>query len=371
MVRLTSDRGSNFVASMSKAMCEVFGIEKNSATSWRPMSMGLVERFNGTLKALLKEYAEETGSNWHKGIQDYAFAYNTTVHSATGYTPFHLMHGWEAKVPYDLLVEGRGESGFVDVETYRNTMVNALEDCWAEARRNMGERDRVRQWNLASVARRTNGVPKYEVGERVWIYKPFVSKGESKAIRQLWWGPHPIVEKISDMVYVVARENRDDVVHVDRLKKYKTLDGDGPRQRYEARVRAEGEEEEKEGAEEEVEEEEKEEARGLEGRVEDEEDVDEEVVEEDDPAGDGEVLPDEDVRGREEEENEYEVEEVMDKQVLRSSGRLGPGRKVRYLVKWKNWGDEHNSWEAAEHLAGSRELVDEFEERAEARGDRI
>ena len=78
----------------------------------------------------------------------------------------------------------------------------------------------------------------------------------------------------------------------------------------------------------------------------------------------------EDLRAKEEAENEYEVEEIVDKQVLRTSSRLGPKVRVRYLVKWKNWGDDHNSWESLENLAGAMETVEEFEERLAARGDR-
>ena len=79
MTRLTSDRGSNFMADVSKAMCDLWGIDKHATTAWRPEANGLVERFNGTLKAMLKEYSEEQGSSWHKGIHDYLFAYNTSA----------------------------------------------------------------------------------------------------------------------------------------------------------------------------------------------------------------------------------------------------------------------------------------------------
>ena len=40
------------------------------------------------------------------------------MHSVTGYTPFHLIHGWEARVPYDLLVEAKEKARFVSVEEY-------------------------------------------------------------------------------------------------------------------------------------------------------------------------------------------------------------------------------------------------------------
>ena len=62
--------------------------------------------------------------------------------------------------------------------------------------------------------------------------------------------------------------------------------------------------------------------------------------------------------------------QILDKRTTRESGRLGGGTTVRYLVKWKNWGDEHNSWERLENLEGSMALVEEYEERRAARGER-
>ena len=85
----------------------------------------------------------------------------------------------------------------------------------------------------------------------------------------------------------------------------------------------------------------------------------------------GNVVSDEDVRGREEEEGVYEVAETLDKHVTPESGRLVPREVVRYLVRWKNRGDEANSWERLENLSGCLELVKEFEERLAARGDRM
>ena len=363
MTRLTSDRGSNFVADLSKAMCEAWGVDKRTTTAWRPQANGLVERFNGTLKTLLKEYAEETGRAWHTGIKDYVYAYNTTVHTSTGFTPFHLMHGWEARVPYDLLVEGRGASGFVEVERYRENMVNAIEECWSEARRTMSEKDRVRQWNVATAARMVNGVPTFEVGDMVWLYKPFLSRGESKGVRQLWFGPYEVKEKVpGGMVYVIDKDGVEDTVHVDRLKKYKTLDQSAPQRRYERMLEAEEREREKEGVEEK-----KGESDGSGKESEGDSDG---SGESDDEESESEEDVDEDKRAKEEQEGVYEVEEILDKRTTRESGRLGGRTTVRYLVKWKNWGDEHNSWERLENLEGSMALVEEFEEKRAARGER-
>ena len=73
-------------------------IDRHQNTAWRPQATGLVERFNGTLKTMLKEYAEEVGPRWVDGLGAHVFVYNTTVHEATGYTPFFMMHGREARM---------------------------------------------------------------------------------------------------------------------------------------------------------------------------------------------------------------------------------------------------------------------------------
>ena len=52
-------------------------------------------------------------------------------------------------------------------------------------------------------------------------------------------------------------------------------------------------------------------------------------------------------------EKEYEVEEILDRQERRS--------KTRYLVKWKGYTVEENTWEGLENLKNAMEKIEEFE----------
>jgi len=52
-------------------------------------------------------------------------------------------------------------------------------------------------------------------------------------------------------------------------------------------------------------------------------------------------------------EKEYEVEEILDRQERRG--------KTRYLVKWKGYTVEENTWEELENLKNAMEKVEEFE----------
>ena len=52
------------------------------------------------------------------------------------------------------------------------------------------------------------------------------------------------------------------------------------------------------------------------------------------------------------EEEEYEVEAVLDSRIYRG--------KFQYLVKWKGYGDVHNSWEPESNVANAPKLVARF-----------
>ena len=84
MVKVTTDRGGNFVSQLASVVLELWGVDKHNSTSWRPQTNGLVERFNGTMKTLMKEYVEDVGSSWSQGLGWYMFAYRllTFLHNA-------------------------------------------------------------------------------------------------------------------------------------------------------------------------------------------------------------------------------------------------------------------------------------------------
>ena len=50
----------------------------------------------------------------------------------------------------------------------------------------------------------------------------------------------------------------------------------------------------------------------------------------------------------------YEVESVVD------SRRFGRSKNLQYRIQWKGYGPDHDTWEPAENLEGSSELIEEF-----------
>ena len=66
---------------------------------------GLVERFNQTLKAMLRRTAREEGKDWDKLLPYLLFAYREVPQSSTGFSPFELLYGRPVRGPLDVLRE--------------------------------------------------------------------------------------------------------------------------------------------------------------------------------------------------------------------------------------------------------------------------
>ena len=68
---------------------------------YRPQTNGLTERFNRTLEEMLSKFVNTQLSNWDDLLQAAVFAYNTSVHSSTGFTPFEMVHGFNPRMPIE------------------------------------------------------------------------------------------------------------------------------------------------------------------------------------------------------------------------------------------------------------------------------
>lgn len=346
MRRLTTDRGSNFVSKLVEEFCKALEIEQHKTTAWRPTANSLVERYNGELKQRLMTYCEENGKKWPGKTDDWACAHNTTVHAMTGHTPFFLMHGREMPMAYDWLLKARGKDEPQSIYEYRTHMVRTLEDSYAAARANQGDKEHERRVRLDTVVKVTNPPPQFKEGDRVLLQARHRLPGEKKDATRVWRGPYRVLEKVSDVTYVILKEGREDEVHVDRLKRWKP-----PGDLRERDKRAREAMEEDSSSEESVGEVDVwEDDEPAESKGEDDEEADEAE----------EALEDEDVRAQEEEKNEYEVEQVLESRLVDTESRVAPGKRREFLIKWKNWGGEHNSWEKEANLEMARDAVKQF-----------
>ena len=72
---IVSDQGSNFMSKLMAQLYEQLGISKIKTSIYHPQANGLVERFNGTLKAMLKKFVGEHVQAWDRYLPYLLFAY--------------------------------------------------------------------------------------------------------------------------------------------------------------------------------------------------------------------------------------------------------------------------------------------------------
>ena len=101
--QLHSDQGCQFESLLLSKVCKLLELQKSHATAYHPQSDGSVERWNRTLLQSLSTMVEDHPEDWDECVRKVCMEYNTSLHPTTGFTPFYLMFGHQAKLPVELL----------------------------------------------------------------------------------------------------------------------------------------------------------------------------------------------------------------------------------------------------------------------------
>ena len=100
-----SDQGSQFLSGVMKEFSRLLLINQMVTTPYHQMCNGLVERFNGTLKAMVKRMCAERPKDWDRYLPAFLFAYREVPQESLGFAPFELLCGRTVRGPRSILKE--------------------------------------------------------------------------------------------------------------------------------------------------------------------------------------------------------------------------------------------------------------------------
>ena len=213
---IVSDRGSQFVSEIMKEVHRLLSIKGSTTTPYHAQANGLVERFNGTLKSMIKKLCLEQPKQWDRYMPALLFAYRETPQESTKFSPFELLYGRTVRGPMQVLkkcwTEEEIDPQVRTTAEYVTDLRNRMEETCELAREHL-QKAKVRQ--AAYFNRRTKD-RSLNTEDKVLVLLP----EKQNKLRLTWRGPYPVEKKINAVDYLINIDGKQRVYHINLLKRY-------------------------------------------------------------------------------------------------------------------------------------------------------
>ena len=212
-----SDQGTQFTAEVTQQIWKTCGVKSLTSSPYHPQTNGLCERFNGTLKQMLKSF---TGAykDWERFLPHLLFAYREVPQESTGFSPFELLYGRRVRGPLDLIKdhwEGQTEIEGTPVVPYVLELRDRMEELAQTVRENLqAAQQHQKVWYDRRARHRS-----FRIGQKVMVLRPV----RTDKLQAAWQGPYKVIGQICDTTYTIASCEDEDVkrtFHINMLKAY-------------------------------------------------------------------------------------------------------------------------------------------------------
>lgn len=83
---ILSDRGTQFTSDVMSEVSRLLGVKQLHCSPYHPQANGLCERFNATLKSMLKKMCEERPTDWDRYLPAVLFAFREAPQDSLGFS---------------------------------------------------------------------------------------------------------------------------------------------------------------------------------------------------------------------------------------------------------------------------------------------
>lgn len=202
---IATDRGTEFISSTMKEVCILLHINKLNSTAYHHQSIGALENTHKHLGAFLRIQCNDRPETWSTWIPYWCFAYNTSVHSSTKFTPFELVYGKQCNLPSNLC---KHVEPLYNSEHYPLELRYRLQLSQKEARNNLINSKIIRKGKFDEYI---NPI-KYKENDLILIKNETGNK-----LNSLYLGPYKVIKDESPNV-LINKDGKIDTIHKNRTK---------------------------------------------------------------------------------------------------------------------------------------------------------
>ena len=219
-----SDNGPAFIAHVFQVAMAAFDVRTTTTPVYNPKS-NTVERFHRSLKRKLTALIHEFDDEWDEALPATLLAMRTSVNRTTGFTPFYLEHGREARLPVDMI------AGPPPVQSeHLDKYTDKIRNQFAKAFSVVAERQNSYIMRQKELYRERQH--KINIDDLVWLFTDRANPSLSRKFQSFWSGPYKVVRQLSNTIFEIesyGRWTKNKVITsaaVDRLKKCYITDPD-------------------------------------------------------------------------------------------------------------------------------------------------
>ena len=214
---ILTDQGSCFMSRVLKGLTSLLQIRHLRTSVYHPQTDGLVERFNKTLKSMLKKVMEADGKNWDQLLPHVLFAVREVPQASTGFSPFELLYGRRPRGLLDIARDAweSQPSPHRTVVEHVEQMRGRMAQIWPVVREHLGRAQQAQ----ARVYNRGAKLRTFNPGDQVLVLVP---TAECKFLAK-WQGPYDVIDRVGEVNYRVRQPGRRktiQVYHINLLKQW-------------------------------------------------------------------------------------------------------------------------------------------------------
>lgn len=190
---ILSDCGTEFKnQEMKEVVCKLLKINQNFSAPYHHETIGALENSHRTLRNYMRTFARESKYDWDLWLPYYTYAYNSTVHTSTNYTPFELVFGKNNTLPDQDIIKPKP---WYDVEDFASQLKYKLKIAIEDVKEQQmkAKTDRKIKYDLKYRTKEND----YKIGDKILI------KNETKdKFAPLFHGPYDVINRDENNVYV-------------------------------------------------------------------------------------------------------------------------------------------------------------------------